>query len=896
MELRDYQREAVDTTWTRLAADKEQNPCIVLPTGSGKSPVIATLAAEAVQQWGARVMILTHVKELINQLYTTIGSWYPGNGIGVYSAGLNRRDTDNRVVIAGIQSVYKRAHEFGRRHLTIIDEAHLIPEHEDGMFRQFIGDICALNPNHRVIGLTATPYRTGAGEICAPDNVLNYVSYQAEIAPLIAQGFLSRLQNAQAAFAVDTRNVRLVAGEFAQGEVEELFMNQDNMRAAAQIVTALERGREAALVFCSGVRHAKRVAELLRQFGVPTGLVYGDLPPAERDEQITKFLRGEYKALCNVNVLTTGFDATHVDLVAVLRATTSPGLFYQMCGRGFRLHPGKEDCVAAGQEVLTDHGLIEIQNVTTDMKVWDGLSFVKHCGIIYKGERDVISYLGLTATEDHNVWTKEGWKTLRECADQQISICETGNGELPVRETEGFNWRDHESRGEEPAICDDCLHKVRKTEPEVLSCSQEPNRWMQEVRESSASLNAIAGGSEVAANAVHCSEAEVYEPEGRVMEQVRREGHQVLLQEPQRNGEVDSRQPGTHEGPTNRQNQQQRRLRAGEPQSDNGKSEHEQPAQKRTNEANAQVQDTSSRCHVCGCNTSKIALAGTDVPADCNEIQKEVVQTKRPVWDILNAGPNHRFTVSGLLVSNCLVLDFGGNIERHGALDSPDYGVEALNRWKAAAYAKELREKARVKECPACGIEVAVQTKTCVCGFEFPPSMMPVDPDATNPILQGDLPAPEWYEVHAVDYDVHYKSGWTEGDPITMKVSYHWSDGLKDWPFAEWVCFEHKGFARGKAEKWWKARSYAPVPDTTEEAVFLCTQARVVAEPTEVFVGHDTKNPKYKRIFEYKMKDIPDYNPEAVNMPKQDNGNFGYDPGQGINSFLEQCEDGDIPF
>ena len=150
-----------------------------------------------------------------------------------------------------------------------------------------------------------------------------------------------------------------------------------------------------------------------------------------------RFRRGELKYLANVNVLTTGFDAPHIDCVALVRPTMSPGLYYQMVGRGFRLHPGKQNCIAEGQRVLTDRGLVPIERVTAAMRVWDGHAFVQHGGVMCQGEQEVICYAGLVATSDHKVWTKEGWKAFGECAVEQTAICVTGVGGQIVRWTDG---------------------------------------------------------------------------------------------------------------------------------------------------------------------------------------------------------------------------------------------------------------------------------------------------------------------------------------------------------------------------------------------------------------------------------------------------------------------------
>ena len=124
MKLRDYQQAALDSVYHHLRT-RDDNPCIVIPTGGGKTPIIARLCHDAVEQWDGRVLVLAHVKELLEQSAATLRTMAPTLDVGVYSAGLRRRDTDHPVIVAGIQSVYKRACEFDAFDLILVDEAHL---------------------------------------------------------------------------------------------------------------------------------------------------------------------------------------------------------------------------------------------------------------------------------------------------------------------------------------------------------------------------------------------------------------------------------------------------------------------------------------------------------------------------------------------------------------------------------------------------------------------------------------------------------------------------------------------------------------------------------------------------------------------------------------------------
>jgi DNA repair protein RadD len=139
-----------------------------IPTGGGKTPVIATICRDAVGPWNGRVVILAHVKELLEQAADKLRQIAPDVPVGIYSAGLKRKDLGYAVTIAGIQSIYQRACDLGPVDLLIVDEAHLIPPDGEGMYRQFIADAKVVNPHARVIGLTATPYRMKSGSICGP--------------------------------------------------------------------------------------------------------------------------------------------------------------------------------------------------------------------------------------------------------------------------------------------------------------------------------------------------------------------------------------------------------------------------------------------------------------------------------------------------------------------------------------------------------------------------------------------------------------------------------------------------------------------------------------------------------------------------------------------------------
>ncbi len=366
MQLRYYQSAAIEATYEFLRSNTG-DPLVVIPTGGGKTPVIATITSDAVNRWGGRVLILAHVKELLQQSADKLKAVDSKLDVGVYSAGLKRRDTDHPVIVAGIQSVYQRACELGRFDLILVDEAHLIPPEGDGMYRTFLEEARKVNPDVRLIGLTATPYRLSSGLIYGQGEIFSDVAYEIGVRELIVKGFLSPLKSKRG-LECDTSGLHVRAGEFIESEVQDLAMSNVGP-AVEELLVHTATSRRSVLVFAAGVKHAIEVANRINAAGFEVEIVTGDTSDDKRAEILERFKGAKICSECrqpqpcrrlghvdieplpplqylvNVNVLTTGFDAPNVDCVALMRATASQGLLYQMVGRGFRLHPDKSDCL-----------------------------------------------------------------------------------------------------------------------------------------------------------------------------------------------------------------------------------------------------------------------------------------------------------------------------------------------------------------------------------------------------------------------------------------------------------------------------------------------------------------------------------------------------------------------
>jgi DNA repair protein RadD len=358
MELRWYQQEAVEAVYNHLCT-QAGNPIVCLPTGSGKSLVIAELARRAITDFGGRVLVLQHRKELISQNADKVRKLI-SIPVGEYSAGLRRYATKEDIVLCGIQSVYNKASLFDVRNLILIDEAHLCSPSDESMYQTFLNDMRTINPTIRFVGLTATPYRTGEGALCKADGVFQKLVYNAPIKQLMEEGYLCRVTNKPAVGQVDTSSLHMRYGEFITKEVDALFGGMATAEACKEVLQACV-GRRSIMVFCSSVKHAEGVVSTLRTLTDDmVEMVEGGTTPLERASILAGFVSQSIRILVNVDVLTTGFDAPCVDAIAILRATASPGLFAQIVGRGLRTYVSKSDCLVLDfGENIKRHGPID---------------------------------------------------------------------------------------------------------------------------------------------------------------------------------------------------------------------------------------------------------------------------------------------------------------------------------------------------------------------------------------------------------------------------------------------------------------------------------------------------------------------------------------------------------
>lgn len=303
MQLRDYQRAALDELYAWMR-ENDGHPCLVLPTGAGKSVVIAELCREAVTGWPeTKILMLTHVKELIEQNAAKMLAMWPNAPLGIYSAGLRRKELGEPITFGGIQSLRGRADEIGHIDIVIIDEAHTVSHKDAGGYRDLLAELARINPHLRVIGLTATPWRLGHGLITDKPAIFDGLLEPVSIEELIHRGFLAPLRSKITGERFDLSKVTKRGGEYVEGELSEAIDTADQNERVADEIIARAGDRKAWLFFCCGVQHAEHMRDVLMRRGILAACVTGDTPPGERAKILNAFKSGQIRAVTNANVL-----------------------------------------------------------------------------------------------------------------------------------------------------------------------------------------------------------------------------------------------------------------------------------------------------------------------------------------------------------------------------------------------------------------------------------------------------------------------------------------------------------------------------------------------------------------------------------------------------------------
>lgn len=336
---RQYQVEAWHSIF-RYFEENGGNPLVAMPTATGKSVVIAEFLRNLYQWYPTeRVLVLTHAKELIQQDFNKLLDVWPTAPAGIYSAGLKRRDTFQKILFCGIRSVAKRAAEFGKVALVLIDEAHLVGQEEMTQYRQFIDALKLANPLVKVIGFTATPWRLGVGKLTDGGLFTDFcfdITDMESFNRLFDEGYLCRLVPKPTVTELPTDGVHTRGGEYIEGELQAAVNKQDINEAAVLETISLASDRYSWLTFCAGVDHTIAVRDMMLSKGVSCRAVHSRMKDSERDRNIEDWKAGKYTCITNNGILTTGIDHPALDLIVMLRPTKSTPLWVQMLGRGTR--------------------------------------------------------------------------------------------------------------------------------------------------------------------------------------------------------------------------------------------------------------------------------------------------------------------------------------------------------------------------------------------------------------------------------------------------------------------------------------------------------------------------------------------------------------------------------
>lgn len=348
--LRPYQQDSVKATIHYFR--KHSDPAVLtLSTGAGKSLIIAELARIA----KGRVLVLAHVKELVEQNHQKYESY--GLKASIFSAGLGRKESDLQVVFGSVQSLVNGLAQFSEPFsLLVIDECHRVPEDENSSYQKVICHLRKRNPDLKILGLTATPYRLGLGWIYQyhtrgqvrtdEKRFFRDCIFDLPIRFLLEENYLTEAKIMDmAVLGYDFSHLKASStGYFREADLNNVISKSSRATPLIikQVIT-MAKERLGVMIFASTVNHAQEIMGYLANESA--ALVIGDTPLADRERIIQEFKAQKIKFLVNVSVLTTGFDAPHVDLIAILRPTESISLYQQIVGRGLRLFAGKKDCL-----------------------------------------------------------------------------------------------------------------------------------------------------------------------------------------------------------------------------------------------------------------------------------------------------------------------------------------------------------------------------------------------------------------------------------------------------------------------------------------------------------------------------------------------------------------------
>jgi len=393
--LRDYQDACLTSLWNYLFDEKNKgkNPLVVVPVAGGKTLLMAEFMRQVHERYArTRILVLTHVKELLQQGAEELYSQYPLSDFGFYCASLGEKKLYNDITFASIQSVHNKINRFNRcPDIILIDECHLISHKDQTTYRKFIDSVLAINPNCKIIGFTGTPFRSDTGRLDEGEGRLfDDVAYEIPMSYMIEQGYWTKPFTPKADYLMDVTGIGTRNGEYIESQVQKAIDKDDITKTCVDGIIKHAVNRKKCLIFAAGVDHANHIRDELLARGETAVALSGETD--NRDKILKDFEAGVYKYLINIAVLTTGYDCPLIDMIVFMRPLKSPVLYIQCVGRGVRT------VYADGYDLSTKQGRLDAiaNGIKPDCMVLDFGGVVDALGCIdqveirkvYKGESE----------------------------------------------------------------------------------------------------------------------------------------------------------------------------------------------------------------------------------------------------------------------------------------------------------------------------------------------------------------------------------------------------------------------------------------------------------------------------------------------------------------------------
>lgn len=718
-----YQQEIIHKLRSEVAdlISKGLPPHVILqaPCGAGKGVLTAFLADSCANK-GNTFLFAVHGRSLVSQVSFKFAECGIRHGLLMANshksvdhefASHNTKTVHQNPIVVASRDTYesrvidRKTVQAINPEVIVLDEAHL--GHSGKVYQKLLKE----NLSTVIIGMTATP-ATGAGYGFGDlyQRLIMGVSHK----DLLEGGFLVP----PVCFGPSTVNMTGVDvgtnGEFVQDQAAALF---DKEELIGDLIRdwKLYSERRPTIVYAQSVPHSIHIAELFNGQGIRAEHVDADTPLKKRKEVYHGLATGEIKVVTNYGVLRVGVDIPEAGCGVLACGMNSLNAYLQSVGRLGRScksvfwNGGKPKenfiCIAEGSPVLTRRGLVKIEEIKCNDEVWDGVNWVGHEGVVCNGERDIISYCGLSATPDHEVWTPEGWRTLESCRAMRLPVAKTGDHESAIRVGVHYVRADLDSPvwQQKAGVCPCSVQEVQLREP---GASGQPEERQDERLPKLPPAEAV---SDVVLVEGFSGAPEMYEPKTQALEELWRQGNSVPLSRCHFGLPVDLQESRDSQGAANRSHREQRALRARQPSLVDQNPEFGTYQEDNDSVQDSQIQDSLSRDQIRGQYHVQNVQSRNDARADPDTMEAAVVKTKRRVWDILNAGPLRRFTVSGILVHNC--IDHGGNLARHGWPQMDRYWTldpETTVQERTQEQQKELPEnkkEAPILHCKCCGAE-----------------------------------------------------------------------------------------------------------------------------------------------------------------------------------------------